>query len=75
MFISLLLTSKQYFQDTSTVYMEEARLETVELCHPEKRNRSGKVFGGHIMRKAIELAWTSAYVFSKQVRNQPFEKG
>ena len=55
--------------------MEEARLETVELCHPEKRNRSGKVFGGHIMRKAIELAWTSAYVFSKQVRNQPFEKG
>ena len=49
--------------------MDEARLETVELCHPEKRNRSGKVFGGHIMRKAIELAWTSAYVFSKQVRN------
>ena len=55
--------------------MEEARLETVELCHPEKRNRSGKVFGGHIMRKAIELAWTSAYVLSKQVRYQPFEKG
>ena len=55
--------------------MDEARLETVELCHPEKRNRSGKVFGGHIMRKAIELAWTTAYVFSKQVRYQPFEKG
>ena len=48
----------------NSVWMEDTKLKTVDLCHPEKRNRSGKIFGGYLMRKAVELGWTTAYVFA-----------
>ncbi|KAF2349945.1 HotDog domain [Trinorchestia longiramus] len=47
-------------------WISDTKIKNIIMCHPEHRNRFGKVFGGFIMRKAIELAWTSAYVHSGQ---------
>ncbi|XP_018012625.1 acyl-coenzyme A thioesterase 9, mitochondrial-like [Hyalella azteca] len=47
-------------------WISETKIKNIIMCHPEHRNRFGKVFGGFIMRKAIELAWTSALVHSGQ---------
>lgn len=47
-------------------WIDETKIKNIIVCHPEHRNRFGKVFGGFIMRKAVELGWTSAYVHSGQ---------
>ncbi|CAG0887801.1 unnamed protein product [Darwinula stevensoni] len=48
------------------MWMEDAKLKNVIICHAEFRNRFGKIFGGFIMRQAFELAWANAYVVSRQ---------
>eukprot|EP01006_Ploeotia_vitrea_P018156 TRINITY_DN49426_c0_g1_i1.p1 TRINITY_DN49426_c0_g1~~TRINITY_DN49426_c0_g1_i1.p1 ORF type:complete len:408 (+),score=41.55 TRINITY_DN49426_c0_g1_i1:22-1245(+) len=47
------------------VHMSEAVMQSVTLCIPQLRNRAGKVFGGHLMKIAFELAWSSVHVFCK----------
>ena len=44
-------------------------MKNIEICQPENRNLYNKVFGGFIMRQALELAWANTYMFS---RAQPF---
>ncbi|XP_037088667.1 acyl-coenzyme A thioesterase 9, mitochondrial-like isoform X2 [Pollicipes pollicipes] len=46
------------------LFMSEAKLKNLIICHPEHRNRFGRIFGGFLMRQAIELAWANAMVTS-----------
>ncbi|KAI6180127.1 Acyl-coenzyme A thioesterase 9, mitochondrial [Aphelenchoides besseyi] len=46
-------------------FMKNAQLENVVVCFPAKRNMYGKIFGGFLMRIAMETAWGNAAIFSK----------
>lgn len=46
------------------VWIHDAHLSDTIVCFPIKRNIYGKIFGGFLMRKALELAWSNASLFS-----------
>uniref|UniRef100_A0A2M4AKI5 Putative acyl-coa thioesterase n=1 Tax=Anopheles triannulatus TaxID=58253 RepID=A0A2M4AKI5_9DIPT len=48
------------------VWMEEATMANIVFSHPEDRNAHNKVFGGFLMRNALELSWALAYNFAKR---------
>ncbi|XP_031344032.1 acyl-coenzyme A thioesterase 9, mitochondrial-like isoform X1 [Photinus pyralis] len=47
------------------VWMEDCTLSNIIFSHPEDRNLHHKVFGGFLMRQAMELSWALGYIFSK----------
>lgn len=47
------------------MWMEDAQLANVIYSHPEDRNAHNSVFGGFLMRQALELSWACAYQFCK----------
>lgn len=47
------------------VWMEDAQLANIIYSHPEDRNAHNSVFGGFLMRQALELSWACAYQFCK----------
>uniref|UniRef100_UPI00398F4249 acyl-coenzyme A thioesterase 9, mitochondrial-like isoform X3 n=1 Tax=Pristiophorus japonicus TaxID=55135 RepID=UPI00398F4249 len=47
----------------NSVWMEDTKLKSLEICHPQERNIFNKIFGGFLMRKAFELAWANACVY------------
>ncbi|CAG5128788.1 unnamed protein product, partial [Candidula unifasciata] len=49
----------------NSVWMDESRLKTLIICHPEDRNLYNKIFGGFLMMKAYELAWTNVSLYTK----------
>lgn len=49
----------------SCIWMENCTLSNLIFSHPEDRNLHNKVFGGFIMRQAMELSWALGYLFSK----------
>ncbi|KAK7483194.1 hypothetical protein BaRGS_00025598 [Batillaria attramentaria] len=49
----------------NSVWMEDTKLKTLGICHPEQRNLYSKIFGGYLMRKAYELAWANAALYCK----------
>jgi acyl-coenzyme A thioesterase 9 len=40
--------------------IRETKMGSINICHPQMRNIHNKVFGGYLMRKAYEIAWTNA---------------
>ncbi|KAF2895765.1 hypothetical protein ILUMI_10411 [Ignelater luminosus] len=46
-------------------WMEDCTLSNLIFSHPEDRNLHNKVFGGFLMRQAMELSWALGYLFSK----------
>ncbi|XP_035904014.1 acyl-coenzyme A thioesterase 9, mitochondrial-like isoform X1 [Anopheles stephensi] len=48
------------------VWMEDATMANIVFSHPEDRNAHNKVFGGFLMRNALELSWALAYNFAKR---------
>jgi acyl-coenzyme A thioesterase 9 len=60
------LSFKARIKPANSIWMEDGKLKNLVICQPENRNRFNKIFGGFIMRQAFELAWASAYVFSKE---------
>ncbi|CAF3016783.1 unnamed protein product [Rotaria sp. Silwood2] len=50
----------------NSMWIEETILRNMHICHPEQRNLYNKIFGGYLMRKSFELAWTAASLFAKQ---------
>ncbi|CAJ0587543.1 unnamed protein product, partial [Mesorhabditis spiculigera] len=46
-------------------WMKNTEMRNTELCFPEFQNIYGKVFGGFLMREAVELAFICAKYFSK----------
>uniref|UniRef100_A0A1I8IY11 Acyl-coenzyme A thioesterase 9, mitochondrial n=2 Tax=Macrostomum lignano TaxID=282301 RepID=A0A1I8IY11_9PLAT len=51
-----------------SVWLRDTMLKTAHLCHPEQMNVYCKVFGGFLMRKALETAWICAFA---HCRRQP----
>lgn len=43
--------------------MEDTKLKSLDICHPQERNVFNRIFGGFLMRKAYELAWATACSF------------
>lgn len=48
------------------VWMEDVTMANIVFSHPEDRNAHNKVFGGFLMRNALELSWALAYNFAKR---------
>lgn len=48
------------------IQMSETSLQNTLSMYPQDKNIHNKVFGGYIMRLAYELAWDTAYKFSRQ---------
>ena len=59
------LSFKARVKPENSVWMEDAKLKNLVLCQPEHKNRFYKIFGGFIMRQALELSW--ANVSKKQI--------
>lgn len=51
---------------SGSVWMEDADMANLIFSHPEDRNAHNKIFGGFLMRHALELSWALAYSFSKR---------
>lgn len=45
------------------VWMEDAIMSTIIFSHPEDRNAHNTVFGGFLMRHALEISFALAYQF------------
>lgn len=56
---------EQYNKPNSASWMNETRMTSTRICHPQHRNIHNKIFGGYLMRQAFELAWANACMFSK----------
>eukprot|EP01017_Pseudomicrothorax_dubius_P039025 TRINITY_DN5934_c0_g1_i1.p1 TRINITY_DN5934_c0_g1~~TRINITY_DN5934_c0_g1_i1.p1 ORF type:complete len:388 (+),score=79.32 TRINITY_DN5934_c0_g1_i1:128-1291(+) len=50
------------FPKETHTFIEDTRIEKTVLMHAQERNAHGKIFGGHLMREAYELAWVAAYL-------------
>eukprot|EP00037_Helgoeca_nana_P012824 m.117109 g.117109 ORF g.117109 m.117109 type:complete len:466 (+) comp21674_c0_seq1:156-1553(+) len=48
----------------SLALLAQTRQENSFICQPQHRNTSGRIFGGFLMRRAFELAHSTAYCFS-----------
>lgn len=49
--------------DRNSILMRDTRLENAIICQPQQRNMHGRIFGGFLMRRAFEIAFSTCYVF------------
>lgn len=49
---------------TTSVPMSETHQRSMIFCSHQQRNIHNKIFGGYLMRKAFELAFSTAYLFA-----------
>jgi acyl-coenzyme A thioesterase 9 len=52
--------------DRDSILMKDTRLENALICQPQQRNLHGRIFGGFLMHRAFELAFSTAYAFVGQ---------
>ncbi|CAL5063360.1 unnamed protein product [Urochloa decumbens] len=52
--------------DRDSILMKDTRLENSLVCQPQQRNLHGRIFGGFLMHRAFELAFSTAYAFAGQ---------
>jgi len=50
--------------DQKEILLSETALQNALTCQPQQRNTAGRIFGGFLMRRAFELAFTTAYLFA-----------
>ncbi|KAL9270966.1 Acyl-coenzyme A thioesterase 4, mitochondrial-like protein [Drosera capensis] len=50
--------------DRDSILMKDTCLQNSLICQPQQRNIHGRIFGGFLMRKAFELAFSTAYAFA-----------
>ncbi|XP_040993257.1 acyl-coenzyme A thioesterase 9, mitochondrial-like [Juglans microcarpa x Juglans regia] len=50
--------------DRDSILLRDTRLENALICHPQQRNMHGRIFGGFLMHRAFELAFSTAYAFA-----------
>lgn len=50
---------------TCQVPMKSTEMTSIRLCHPQERNVHNLIFGGHLMREAFELAYSTALLFTE----------
>jgi acyl-coenzyme A thioesterase 9 len=61
---SRLLTDMPTLAATDVVFMRQTMLMNAMMTQPQNRNMHGRIFGGFLMRKAFELAFSTAYLFA-----------
>jgi acyl-coenzyme A thioesterase 9 len=49
---------------SDSILMRQTELENCEIAQPQTRNLASQIFGGFLMRRACELAYSTAYVFA-----------
>lgn len=49
--------------DACVVEMHRTGLKNALMCHPQERNTAGRVFGGVLIRRALEIAFATAFQF------------
>jgi acyl-coenzyme A thioesterase 9 len=52
--------------DRDSILLKDTRLENSLICQPQQRNLHGRIFGGFLMHRAFELAFSTAYAFVGQ---------
>lgn len=50
--------------DRDSILLRDTRLENSLICQPQQRNMHGRIFGGFLMHRAFELAFSTAYAFA-----------
>lgn len=50
--------------DRDSILLKDTRLENSLICQPQQRNMYGRIFGGFLMHRAFELAFSTAYAFA-----------
>lgn len=50
--------------DRDSILLRDTRLENSLICQPQQRNIHSRIFGGFLMHRAFELAFSTAYVFA-----------
>lgn len=50
--------------DRDSILIKDTCHENSLMCQPQQRNIHGRIFGGFLMRKASELAFSTAYTFA-----------
>ncbi|XP_010242486.1 PREDICTED: acyl-coenzyme A thioesterase 9, mitochondrial-like isoform X2 [Nelumbo nucifera] len=50
-----------------SILMRDTRLQNSLICQPQQRNMHGRIFGGFLMNRAFELAFSTAYAFAGMV--------
>ncbi|KAK6266344.1 hypothetical protein QUC31_017181 [Theobroma cacao] len=50
--------------DRDSILIRDTCHENSLICQPQQRNIHGRIFGGFLMRKAFELAFSNAYAFA-----------
>ncbi|KAI4356252.1 hypothetical protein L6164_000286 [Bauhinia variegata] len=50
--------------DRDSILLRDTRLENSLICQPQQRNIHGRIFGGFLMHRAYELAFSTAYAFA-----------
>lgn len=53
--------------DRNSILLRDTRLENSLICQPQQRNIHGRIFGGFLMHRAFELAFSTAYAFAGMV--------
>lgn len=64
----LFLESTSETSDTPTVLMEDTKITSTIFCQPQNRNIHGFIFGGFLMQRAYELAFSNALLY---IRDRP----
>ncbi|XP_022771596.1 acyl-coenzyme A thioesterase 9, mitochondrial-like [Durio zibethinus] len=50
--------------DRNSILLRDTCLENALICQPQQRNIHGRIFGGFLMHRAFELAFSTAYAFA-----------
>ncbi|XP_021762761.1 acyl-coenzyme A thioesterase 9, mitochondrial-like [Chenopodium quinoa] len=50
--------------DRNSILLRDTRLANSLICQPQQRNIHGRIFGGFLMHRAFELAFSTAYAFA-----------
>ena len=50
--------------DRDSILLRDTCLQNSFICQPQQRNIHGRIFGGFLMRRAFELAFSTAYAFA-----------
>merc|ERR1719318_1633185 len=48
----------------NSAWMTESKLKSIMVCEPEHKNDYNKIFGGLIMEKCLDLAFTNTWVYT-----------
>lgn len=50
--------------DRDSILIRDTCLRNSFICQPQQRNIHGRIFGGFLMRRAFELAFSTTYAFA-----------